>query len=301
MRFVVAPPCSSVSEPRRILDAGSDIESGGAELPLIRAQSLHTLKNDRAVGSKTMMFAAAGEVVDCLDEIMRATRVAVHIRSRAQGFRLIPDGSRLRPDQIGHSKAHPGDERPSIETFLEFAVFDAYRTGQWGRDLPWNRIVGRQVPLMSKQASEKWGAIDLLGLSSEGHPVVIELKKAGSSETPLRALLEGAGYAVAVAANWRILSEEIARTSPDNRPAASPDPVRVVVAAPDRYWRNWDRWSTSGRGVPPSTRDGLRRVSEALALAGIQSSFVEISHDGWSESAPLSGGGVRTVVVEPWR
>lgn len=125
----------------------------------IRGASLHRLKDHGDVCSKRRMAAAAAETVDGLDGIFEATRRAVHVRSRAQGFQLMAEATRLSPEQLGVSKSRPGEIRPSEETFLEFAVLDAWRAGSTGTMMPWERLVGRQVPLMSRRESEGWGSM----------------------------------------------------------------------------------------------------------------------------------------------
>lgn len=266
----------------------------------IPPQSLHRLKDHPDVCSKTRMASAAETVIANLDEILETTRHAVHRRTRVQGFQLSAAGARLSPEQLGVSKARPGEIRPSEETFLEFAVLEAYRERRSGSDMPWDVLIGRQIPLMAKKSSEGWGSIDLMGLDSAGRPVVIELKKASSTETPLRALLEAAAYAVSVESNWTVLSDEIHRTGPKNHPAESPRPIGVVVAAPDRYWRNWDRWSATGRGVPAGTRECIQDVAQALAQAGIPSTFVELTYGDWTGTKPLAGTAVSSTLIEPW-
>jgi len=266
----------------------------------IECQSLHRLKDHPDVCSKTRMASAAEMVIANLDAILEATRHAVHRRTRSQGFQLSAASARLSPGQLGVSKARPGEIRPSEEMFLEFAVLDAYRERRYGSDMPWDVLVGRQIPLMAKNASEGWGSIDLLGLDSGGRPVLIELKKASSPETPLRALLEAAAYAVSVEANWAVLSDEIHRTGPYNHPAESPRPVGIVVAAPDRYWRDWDRWSATGRGVPAGTRACIQDTAAALATAGIPSTFVDLTYGDWTGAGPLAGSTVSLALIEPW-
>ena len=266
----------------------------------IECQSLHRLKDHPDVCSKTRMASATESVVENLEAILEATRYAVHRRSRSQGFQLGASDTRLSPDQLGVSKARPGEIRPSEETFLEFAVLEGYRERRPKSGMPWEVLVGRQVPLMAKKASEGWGSIDLLGLDSVGRPVVVELKKASSPETPLRALLEAAAYAISVEANWTVLSDEIHRIGPSNHPAESPSPVGIVVAAPDRYWRDWDRWSVTGRGVPPGTRACIRDTAAALTQAGIPPTFVELTYGGWTGAEPLPGSAVSFALIEPW-
>lgn len=266
----------------------------------IEIDSLHRLKDHAAVKNKRHMSEAAGFVEDNLDGIISATQAAVHVRSRQQGFQLSAESTRLSPHQLGYSKANPGAYRPSLETFLEFAVLDACKRAEMNVGMPWHRVVGRQVPLMAKQQSDGWGAIDLLGLDADGRPVVIELKKASSTETPLRAVLEAAGYAISIEANWRVLSEEIHRLPLQMHTAGDPRPLALTIAAPSTYWRGWERWSTTGRGVPKDTRDSLRRVVQALETRGLVCTFVEVSHDEWDESSPLEGESIRLALLEPW-
>lgn len=266
----------------------------------IANQSLHRLKDHPDVCSKTRMSSAAKIAIVNLSAILDATRAAVHVRTPAQGFRLDAEGSRLSADELGVSKARPGEIRPSEETLLEFAVLQAHRDGSPSQSAPWTRLVARQVPLMAKRSSEGWGAIDLLGLTTDGRPVVVELKKASSPETPLRALLEAAAYAVSVEENWALLAREMSCVQDAVTLATCPKPVAIVVAAPERYWSEWDRWSTTGRGVPADTRSSLRDVAAALSAAGMSPFFIGLDQESATESRPLRADLPDHAVFEPW-
>lgn len=266
----------------------------------IQPQSLHRLKDHPDVCSKKRMSSSAAAVVDNLPAILEETRNAVHVRTPRQGFRFGLEGSRLSPNELGVSKAVPGKIRPSEETLLEFALLEAHRQDLRGQNAPWARLLARQVPLMAKRSADGWGAIDLFGLTADGRPVVVELKKGSSQETPLRALLEAAAYAVSVEENWELLASEIARVQDTVAPAECPRPLAIIVAAPTRYWREWDRWSTTGRGVPADTRSSLRAVAAALSTAGISPSFVAIDTGTSTGSTPLHRGPLDLTVFEPW-
>ena len=58
-------------------------------------------------------------------------------------------------------------------------------TGALGPTDLWERLVGFQVPLFEMRQRKDWGHIDLLALGADGRPIVIELKKHDSRETPL--------------------------------------------------------------------------------------------------------------------
>ena len=247
--------------------------------PSFPNMSLHIVKDLPQVKNKTSMSDAAQEVVDNLKTLVDATRGAAHHRTPQQRY-LRGAAGRLTLDQLGVSVAHPGTVNPSAETQLEIKLLTAHREGAF--IAPWARLIDRQVPLNSEREAEGWGAIDLFGLTDQGRPVIIELKKGDSDETPLRAVLEAAAYAIAVAENWAQISWEcVAWQESDGGgapilPASDPYPMSIVVASEARFWENWNRWSTTGIGVPADTRSSLRTVVEALAVHRIITTFATI-------------------------
>jgi hypothetical protein len=264
--------------------------------------SLHKLKDRPEVKSKKSMALAARDVAENLASIIEATRIAVHHRTADQGY-MLDSAQRLQRHQLGMSRAHPGTVNPGQEALLEFDVFATNYENPSGR--PWKRLIARQVPLYSQRGADGWGAIDLFGLTGDGRPVIIELKKDSSTETPLRALLEAAAYAISVGENWDLVS----RGSEDQQrtaglvdiivPASTPVPIEIVVAAERLYWSEWERWSATGSGVPADTRTSLRVVAEAFAEHGISASFVMFgghlrigSHIGPRD--------LDITVIEPW-
>lgn len=141
-----------------------------------------------------------------------------------------------------------------------------------GRTDLWDRPIAFQVPLHERQARDGWGHIDLLALSSEGSPIVVELKKQNAQDTPLRAMVEGLANAVAVQENWAEMSGEIrdmcARRRLGCTVAEAATPVRLVVLAPRAYWDSWQQNGALGRAVGHAARGEFRRFRGALEERG---------------------------------
>lgn len=65
------------------------------------------------------------------------------------------------------------------------------------------RIMTYQLPLFNSKKKQDWGYVDLVGISTENTPVVIELKDDDSAESPLRILLEAFAYGISIRKAWR--------------------------------------------------------------------------------------------------
>jgi hypothetical protein len=226
---------------------------------------LHELRNRWKQRSRIGEHSRA--LASGLDDAVSATRAAVPRRlQRGRGFSLDVTNHRWR-------KALDGMDAKSTERRIEQRLYLAYGpVGELGATDLWERLVAFQVPLFDSQKRHGWGHIDLLALNSQGHPVVIELKKHDATETPLRALVEGLANAVAVEENWDDLSTEIramcARRGLTCAVAERASPVAVVALAPERYWRRWKRDGELGRSVDAAARDEFRRLRSACAAAG---------------------------------
>lgn len=100
---------------------------------------------------------------------------------------------------------HKSEEKPRVgERALERAIWSRCRLGSRAQFLPkvCCSIVSFQVPIKQTNNDKAGKAIDLLGISNEGGPIVIELKVAKSNETPLHMLVEALNYAVCVKKAW---------------------------------------------------------------------------------------------------
>ena len=100
-----------------------------------------------------------------------------------------------------------------------------------------------QMPLQGSRSDGSWGKLDLIGVTQSGLPVVLELKREESVEPPLRILIEGLAYAVAVRRAWNegSLREQWNETvTSQSRSFAAPTTltsVPVIGIAPTNYWK----------------------------------------------------------------
>jgi hypothetical protein len=105
------------------------------------------------------------------------------------------------------------------------------------------RVVAYQTPLKNSAKDTSWGMVDLLGASPQGLPVVIELKKKGAADTPLRMLVEALAYALAVQKSWnqgtKLRGEWAARMSefgPVQKNDTALLSVPIILLAPAAFW-----------------------------------------------------------------
>jgi len=139
--------------------------------------------------------------------------------------------------------------------------------------------------------------IDILGVSTQGGPVVVELKKGpsaladgktGATESPLRMVLEAAAYAVALRKNWDRFrrewidlldrlgtSEEVISRVPQQLTR-----VPLVAAAPASFWIDWLPVTEKGKTVTLETWRAFQRLLSEFEKMELPVSFVSISgHD----------------------
>lgn len=100
-----------------------------------------------------------------------------------------------------------------------------------------------QVPLQGTKSDRRWGKIDLLGVTEDALPVVIELKQEGAKDTLLRMLVEGVAYACAIRkawnegglrGQWAIAMKRNGRPQQDAAVLAT---VPVLLLAPSDFWK----------------------------------------------------------------
>lgn len=223
-------------------------------------QGLHVLRN--VWQQRSYLVEHCEALTAELSVAIEATRSDAPCRwKRDKSFRIhAPDNTaRVEHDSMGDS---------SKERRMERRIYDEYSPacGDTSNEL-WQQLVALQVPLAERRKSEGWGRIDLLALTKEGGPVVVELKTDESSETPLRAILEGLANAVAVSKNWPQMSQEIKASLKKHGNSArltdAPSVVRTLVLAPDSYWREWGAGGLhSGREVTAQSRAAVRMLRE---------------------------------------
>jgi hypothetical protein len=134
------------------------------------------------------------------------------------------------------------------ERLLEKAIWLQWRAeavalqGQYFVPALCRHIQTYQMPLQGHRADKSWGKIDILGVTMNGLPMVLELKKEDAAEPPLRILAEGLAYAVAVRRAWNegsLQNQWNRDVTPLSRDFANPSPlleVPVIGIAPTEYW-----------------------------------------------------------------
>lgn len=204
---------------------------------------------------------------DELELALEATRVLAPDRpKRGKKFQL---SERLRQARPGN-----GEERQ-----LEWDLFDKWGPRSNGQDATpdfWQRIVSFQVPLYDNNLHDGWDKIDLVAVSGDGEPVIIELKKGGSQEKPLRPLLEATGYAVALKKVWPAFQRELQEMVDgiDLSIEVNPDPenFRLVILAPGEYWQ----W-LANREIDATAWGQFKTLTENLGQSGFPVSFAQVN------------------------
>ncbi len=142
------------------------------------------------------------------------------------------------------SREYPGKEPLAEEATWERAMWR--RWGPPGNGAPFLPICPRlqtyQYPIKRVRDDAGWGRIDLLGVSPDYRPVVVELKRGESNDTVLRMLLEMVAYGIALRNVWPELRAphwETAIREAWQHEAPPPEDlgrVTLIGVAPPRYW-----------------------------------------------------------------
>lgn len=130
----------------------------------------------------------AETLLTCIDDLITATELAAPVRKKQQYV------------LVRKSAGAPVNE----EARWERAIWSEWNKNRADDFLPGvcSSIMSYQVMLRDANTDKRWGEIHLIGRSSAGAPVVIELKGASSNETPLRGIVEGVAYAIAIRKAW---------------------------------------------------------------------------------------------------
>lgn len=249
-------------------------------------ESLHILKD--TLTDKSFIGSDSDFVRENWDEIRRCTEE--ESPKRTQGFYLTRT---------------PTDDANVEERILAISMYERWnRPGMRTQKGRLDRIVAEQVPLFDNRAKNQWGHIDLLGVSKSS-PVVIELKRKPSarkngvtaaSETPLRMLLEGLAYAVALKSHdsfwndwWQLLNSL-------DIPRCKSKDVSVICAAPASFWIDWLPITDKGKKFQKNARIQFHQLLEHVRQSGFAVDFASVSgcgHDPkglaiqWLEPFPL--------------
>ena len=132
-----------------------------------------------------------------------------------------------------------------------------------------------QVPLKSKQTDKGIGKVDLLGRTSDGRLLVVELKvigqSGGRSDPPITAFLEGLRYAAILEANLAALDTEL-RSSEASSLSVDEKPVVLVLG--ERSW--WQSWQNS-RDAPRAMAAFFKLTSQIAVRLGLSIHCAEVS------------------------
>jgi hypothetical protein len=254
-----------------------------------KAESLHILKDK--LKDKTLMGVHSDYVRLNWKEIHDCTIAASP--KRIQGFLLdrTPTDKASIEERILAKSMYQRWNRPEMQT----------KKGKL------DRIVAEQVPLFDNQKRGKWGHIDLLGVNKSS-PVVIELKRkppakhngvTTASETPLRMMLEGLAYAVALKKSdefwieWKQLLKVL------KMPSCNGKHVSVICAAPASFWIDWLPITDKGKEFDETARGQFQELIKTVQEGqdGIAVNFASVSgceHDPkgmaiqWLEPFPMT-------------
>lgn len=222
----------------------------------------------------------AEALLDGIDDLIAATERVAPVRTR-QPYVLVREAA-----------GAPTNE----EARWERAIWSEWNVARPEGFLPGvcSDVISYQIMLRDANTDRKWGEVDLLGRSSDGAPVVIELKGPSSKEPPLRGIVEGLAYAIAIRKAWVPC---FGRQWCDRLQIATPeqfDRVRTIFAAPADYW---DR-VTGKRGpawrVPSLAWEAIVRLMHALAERELPVSLVRLE-----AVDPETPRGISASLVDP--
>lgn len=223
---------------------------------------LHLFKNELKQSSQ--LGRHVSELLADVDEALHATVANSPIRKYPkQHFRIANPGSHGR-------HVFSTDYKREDERGVEHRLYDSCGPEQAPFPTPaWQQLVAYQVPLFNTVSRSAWGHVDLLAITHDSQPVVIELKRGSSNETPLRALVECVAHMIAVAKNWEGISQEILQLDKlksqfNATPTTSLRP-RGLLLAPESYWETWSSDKPVGGRVAEETRATFRELRRVLA------------------------------------
>ncbi len=232
--------------------------------------SFHHLKDE--IGGRAAMAENAGKITERLGKYLEFTEASVQMRSGK------PLDSTTR--KTLNEMKDKGERR------LGLSILTCWNISSQKVFLPdlCPRLLQQQVPLAAMQGAERWGKIDLMGMSAKGEPVVIELKAKKAPDSPLRAMIEAVGYAVAIRKNWPEYQPRLER--PSNSVWAKVDPssnISVVVLAPTEFWQKLDRSKISRKAIT-----ALVELEKGLSNKGypVRFSSINASIDNMKVSDP---------------
>ncbi|MEZ6044249.1 MAG: hypothetical protein R3C11_01415 [Planctomycetaceae bacterium] len=150
-------------------------------------------------------------------------------------------------------------------------------------------IQSYQVPLQKSRKDEKWGKIDLVGVTSYFTPSVIELKRKNSKETPLRMIIEGVAYALAIRKSWNHQDGSMYEqwkaienlTEAQLEIPETLNTVPVIGIAPSEYWNRKFGQSDKVKSdrVPSETWPAFKGLCRKFAERGFPITLMQFESE----------------------
>lgn len=140
-----------------------------------------------------------------------------------------------------------------------------------------------QLPLQGRWADKSWGKVDLVGVTGSGLPMVLELKQGEAKDTPLRMVVEGLAYAVAVRRAWNegcLRTEWEQHVTNQSQAFVAPQTllqVPVIGIAPSDYWKRkiGSKGERSNGKVCESAWEPFTALCEACSSRGFPIRFLQ--------------------------
>ena len=201
-------------------------------------------------------------------------------------------------NRSGVGAVHSGSQ---AEIRLERSLWKTYGTDDCG--MPFldscPRLISYAVALFNAREQANWGEVDLIGVSKDGLPVVIELKDE-KGDNPLRMTIEGAAYCIAVMTAWNKGSfrDEWAKVTGERSLPDRLQSIQLIGLAPEAYWKRvigtGDR-RTEGQ-VFSDHWPAFDSLLSALSKHGIHVSYASFQVGDMGEILPAVSG-VRPISI----
>ena len=162
-----------------------------------------------------------------------------------------------------------------------------------------------QMPLQGQRTDKSWGKIDLVGVTEAGLPVVLELKRESSSETPLRMLVEGLAYAVALRRAWNegfLRQEWMQVVTNRSERFVAPETllnVPIIGIAPNKYWdTKIGKLNKKSKGkIPEEAWEPFNELCVACSRRGFPVKLLSFKADANDETGVPIIEGVSEVTI----
>jgi hypothetical protein len=252
-----------IAQKRTVGDAMEKRQRG--ERNIITADALHLLKRKF---QKRFLGQQCAELTACLADALAATKKVAPVR---EGKDYIHDRSAER-------------KTAASEATWEERLFRQCKVPRAGSYAPWKGLLTYQVSLQNHRKNDAdWGEIDLLGVSKDNLPVIVELKAPGSNESPAQMLAQATAYAIALQKAWpKCLRTEWAKNInvDESELPNQLSTCEIVCAAPTEYWENWTGDTARAGAVKPGVWAAVADLRKALERKGYPSVFVRLKHQG---------------------